>query len=400
MFPRCPNDFNHRHPVPGYILVLILLCACSIATAKDHWTPTLDAPNTADLVRAPAVIADVDVLALSDEFKAVLDTQINSIRQSSRRVLVLHELLFGMTGYDIRYRGAYTRTAMETLTQNGGNCVSLANLYVAAARYVGLDARFQEAQVPENWEESASGYYVVPGHINVLVKIRGHQDFTVEFLSAYEGRAAKTRVLSDNEAMAHYYNNLGMNQLQQNRPAVARQYLEKALELYDHSALLWSNMGVVEKHLKKYNAAEKAYLKSLEYDDEFLSAIKNLYVLYMQTGQVKDAKKYAEIVETYSRRNPYYLEKLASKALSNTDLTNTSSNNAAYKEAIELLKQAIKIKDDEDRFHFALAKAYYFSGDFKRATEAMEKAREVAATPSDKQRYRHKLAALESIAHR
>ncbi len=366
------------------------------ATAEDAGfpmtptiVPTITPPNPSSMVGHVA-IADVDVLALSDEFKFALDRQINTIRQPSRRVLALHQLLFGEDGYDIRYRGQYTRTAMETLTLGGGNCVSLANLYVAAARHVGLDARFQEAHVPEDWEESTSGYYVVPGHINVLVRLRGHRDFTVEFLSAYEGRAAKTRILSDDEAVAQYFNNHGMKHLREGAPQVARQYLKKALDLYDHSPLLWSNMGVIEKYLDRYEAAEKAYLTALEYDDEFLSAIKNLYVLYMHTAETEKAARYAEIVEEYSRRNPYYLEKLAKQAL----------DKGEHEAAIDLLKKAIDIKEDEDRFHFALATAYYFSGDLRRATQAMEDAREVAASPREKARYRHKLEALASIARR
>jgi tetratricopeptide (TPR) repeat protein len=392
MSPLCRSHINHQSPALACFLAAILYCFCAVTAAEDvtvQTAPTIEPPNPSRMV-AHVAIADVDVLALNDEFKGVLDTQVNSIRQPSRRVLALHELLFGEHGYDIRYQGQYTRTAMETLTLGSGNCVSLANLYVAAARHVGLDARFQEAHVPEDWEESASGYYVVPGHINVLVKLRGHRDFTVEFLSAYEGRAAKTRILSDDEAVAQYYNNLGMKHLHEDAPQVARQYLKKALQLYDRSPLLWSNMGVIKKHLGQYKAAEAAYLTSLKYDDEFLSAIKNLYVLYMQTGEAEKAARYAEIVEAYNRRNPYYLEKLANIALNSGD----------YEAAIELLKQAVDIKESEDRFHFTLAKAYYFSGDLKRATEAMEKAREVATSPRDQERYRNKLAALESIVHR
>jgi len=164
------------------ILTAVFFCLGGLpATAEDAGFPTPITPITAPTITPPnpsrmldhVAIADVDVLALSDEFKTTLDRQINTIRQPSRRVMALHELLFGEDGYDIRYRGQYTRTAMETLTLGGGNCVSLANLYVAAARHAGLDARFQEAHVPEDWEESASGYYVVPGHINVLVRLRG-----------------------------------------------------------------------------------------------------------------------------------------------------------------------------------------------------------------------------------
>ncbi len=344
------------------------------------------------LVPAPTelVIPDAEVLTLSPEFRQVLDSQIKVLHRPSSRVLALHELLFGPDGYNVQYHGAYTRTAMETLNWGSGNCVSLANLYVAAARYVGLQAYFQESQVPEDWQESAAGYYVVPGHVNVLVKLRGHRDFTVEFLSAYEGRGAKTRVLSDEEAIAQYYNNLGMKYLQQDKLALSYAFSQKALSLYDASPLLWSNRGVIEKHMGNLALAEQAYLESLRLDAEFLSAAKNLYVLYLQTGEEAKAQRFSEKIEAYNRRNPYYLEKLALTAL----------GDAAYDDAIDLLKKAIKIKKTEDRFHFALAKAYYYSGDIERASGAMAQAQEVADTAQDKQRYQGKLAALAQIAHR
>lgn len=370
------------------ILLVASLTTTPLYASADPLSPSTTSPsnsNSSDV----AVIPRADVLALSDSFKQTLDLQIAPVKHPTKRAQALHGLLFGKQGYQVGYDGRYTRTAMETLAYGSGNCVSLANLYVAAARHVGLDAFFQESHA-EDWEDRSneSGYYVLSGHINVLIKLPGRQRLTVEFLEAYMGRESRDRILSDAEAISQYYNNLGMLELHHNNLQVARQYLETALNIYGESALIWSNMGVVEKRLGNLSEAERAYLTALRHDRGFPSAAKNLYVLYKQLNKHGLAKKYAAIVEEHSRRNPYYLNTLAQEAVAKAD----------YREAIALLKKAVEIKEDEDHFHFALARAYYLSGDLKRAKQAMKKAHDVAKNPLDQQRYSNKLAALHHLS--
>lgn len=372
------------------LVFLVLLSSVALVTRADIVEPSHLANPVTDLLASDIVIDEVDVLALSDEFKAVLDSKIQPIRWPTKRAEALHELLFGLNAYDIRYHGDHTRTAMETLRMGSGNCVSLANLFVAAARYVGLDAHFQEVQVPEDWEdrEADGGYYVIAGHVNVIVELGSRRKMTVEFLQTYEGSNAESRLLSDDEALAQYYNNLGMLRLHNNELAYAKAYLQKAVDTYGESPLVWSNLGVVEKRLADHAAAETAYLNALKHDRHYLSAIKNLYVLYIHDGKREQAEPYAAIVEKYNRRNPYYLSKLAARATKDGD----------YKEAIKLLKRAIKIKDNEDQFHFSMAKAYYLAGDVKRSEKAMKKAEKVAKDPANQEKYRRKLEAL-AAAH-
>lgn len=344
------------------------------------------------IFRVPAAVQDrgilnADVLALSDEFKAVLDARIAPINNPEKRAEALHELLFAPENYFIGYVGKYTFTAAETLNYGGGNCMSLANLLVAAARHVGLRAYFQEAQV-EDWEDHADdGYYVLAGHVNVLIKLGGRTRMTVEFLAPFIGRPAHTRIMSDKEALAQYYNNLAMDQLHAGHLAAAQDYLDKALETDDSNPMIWSNMGVIAKRLGDLNAAEAHYLTALKRDNNYPSAAKNLSVLYMEKGHPEKAEKYARIVEKHNRRNPYYLGKIADRAMEREQ----------YSDAIDLLRDAIKIKDDEDRFHFELAQAYYLSGDMKRAARAMKKAKELAGNPADRQRYSSKLKLLNRL---
>jgi Flp pilus assembly protein TadD len=359
------------------------------ASTEPAMQPILVAPARVAPQQPLLPIRDVDALFLSAPFKAVLDERIAPIDNPYKRAQALHELLFNPEGYYIGYHSRYTRTAMETLNFGSGNCVSLANLYIAAARHVGLTARFQESHA-EQWEDiSGEGNYdVLAGHVNVLVKLGKRKNLTVEFLDAYIGRPAKTRVISDEEARAHHYNNLGMNQLHENNLPRAHQYLTKAIATFDDSPVLWSNLGVVEKRLGDRAAAERAYLTAMDIDKDYPSAAKNLYILYKQDNQPLKAQKYAAIVEEHNRRNPYHLNRLAGQAM----------DNAKYERAISLLKRAVKIKKEEDRFHFALAQAYYQLGDVKRAKQALKKAREFADDPHARQRYNSKLATLNSLS--
>lgn len=65
---------------------------------------------------------------------------------------------------------------------------------------------------------------------------------------------------------------------------------------------------------------------------------------------------------------------------------------------MKLLKKAVDIKNDEDRFHSALARAYHLLGDVRRARQAMGTALKLADNPTDQERYSNKLAALHQLS--
>lgn len=338
-----------------------------------------------DLSKVPDV-ADVDILAINQEIKDFLDQQVRPIPGLRERAFMLHNLLFRPYYLGITYDDSQTYTAQETFDKGAGNCISHASLFVAAARYVGLKAKFQVVEVPRDWVQSED-YYIVPGHINVAVYIPGNK-ITVEFSDVYLAQHTqffKSKAVSDTRALAEYYNNRGMEAMQLKDYLSAIAYMQKSLKTHRNSGFVWSNLGVVYKINGHMAEAQQAYERGLKLDKRNLSIINNAYILYYQTGQLDKAQSLAAKVESYSKKNPYYLAKLASADI----------NLHNYKQAVTKLKRAISKKPEEPAFHFTLSHVYYLLGNQDLAVRQLQIGQKNAINNEDQQRFQHKLNLLQ-----
>ncbi len=352
--------------------------------------PPPDAPVSLlpiDLTALP-VIEDVDLLAIDKSIQGMLDRSLGHIRQKYDLTFALHDLLYSRNFLAIGYDNTATRSAQETFDSRHGNCLALASLYVAAARHVGLKARFQTVDIPLDWVPG-DDLYVLASHINVGVRVPGNE-LTVELTDAYSPertRLLKTRTLSDTEALAEFYNNRGMEQFQQGQLPTALAYLLKAVDTDRRASHIWSNLGVLYKRAGHRDLALQSYEKARKLNSQNSSALTNMYVLYREEGDAKNADKIVARVIRNSRKNPYILSHLAKSSI----------KMGRYDEAVRLLKRAMHLKADEPAFHFELALVYLKTNDLAKSRNEMAAARDTAANEADSDRYRQKLRALERL---
>ncbi len=331
-----------------------------------------------------------DILYISDEIKAELDREIRPIHDRARRAVALHWLMFDTDSWNIDYSADHTYSAMETYENRKGNCISLAALYVAAARYVNLPAKFQSVSVPSAWTPK-DGYYLLTGHVNALVRLRRqtiHIDFLQTFLDL-ELKEVKKRSINDDQAYGEFHNNIAMELVEKKDFELAKQHMEIAISYDPDSDFIWSNYGVLHKFEGDFERAEKKYKKALDKNKRNFSALTNLYILYNETGRHAEAQVLAEKVERYSRNNPYHLAKLAQSSL----------REKRYPEALSLIKKAIKKDKKVADFHHVKAKILYESGKYELSLEALERARKVSeekGNNDDIEIYRKKIESLIS----
>ena len=359
-------------------IVLFFLYSNCVLAKETNFSGTLS---------DPFAIADVDMLAINETVKQLLDENVKHIRHKELRTKFLHKYLFTEEGLNIQYSEDVTLTAQETFDQGKGNCLSLASLYIASARYVGLNAKFQNVAVPRSWKEG-NGFYVIPGHVNVSVHIEPGARAIVEFVSTYIPKEIPGDKISDNYALAQYYSNLGAEHLSRREIGPAIAYLVKSVNTSKKVAHAWSNLGVAYRLNKQYLLAEQAYLNALAIDKRDMSTVNNLYKLYKQTEQHHKAEKYAERVARYARKNPYYLARLAVSDMEVGDLNS----------ALKKMKKAIKLNPDEHKFYATLAAVYFKQERFKDAEKTMKKARDIALGESEKNTYQEKLNAILSMS--
>ena len=333
---------------------------------------------------APPDVTRADILAVTPEMQAFLDQYIEPGQYETYRLKRLLYALLGEGEFELVYDDV-TRTAPETFRDRHGNCLSFTNLFVAMARQAGLNAHYQEVDVPADWSLSGQSFLLMQ-HVNVFLDLGHDQTRIVDFNILDFNTTYERRVISDARARAHYYNNIGAEHMLGGESEAALANFRASLRQDAGFAPAWINLGILHRREGYPAWAERAYLQALDVDAFNLVAMSNLASLYEEQGLVERAAEYRDRVAAHRNRNPYYRFYLASEDFTNGD----------YGAAIGNLRYAIRKRDDEPRFYSLLSLSYLMQGDRQAARRWMEKAEEVAARTADQQRYHHKLEWLMS----
>ena len=274
------------------VVLLPLLAGCAHGSSRDASPLTslqrLEHAPSQD----PAALRDVDVLSLGPDARRFIDDQVGGIRDTYEKLRALRRAVFDKEGLDFHYDNELTLTADETFSRRAGNCLALANFFVAAARHLGLDAEYQEVHRRGRGADQAGngdGLNVIERHINVSGAItwRARQArYVLDYIAVPGEDFDKAHIISDRRALAQYYNNLGIRRLAGGEIEVALQYLKKAVLTDPGVDFIWSNLGVAYARRGDAAAAALAYRRALNLNREQSSALRNLATLRarMQTA--------------------------------------------------------------------------------------------------------------------
>jgi len=327
-----------------------------------------------------------EALALPFKLREQLDKKIAPIRNNYERAQKLHNLLFSESQLAIRYDFNDTHSVEQTFITKRGNCLSLAALVVASARYVKLKAKFQTVDVTQQWERE-KGFYIVPGHVNAAIEI-SHRTLVFEFIAAYQETSkdrSNSEVITDNQFYAEYFNNLAVNALRHKKIDEAITLLHTSLEFDANLDTSWSNLGVMYKHKGNLIQAEKNYRHALKLNAKNLSSLTNLYILLNENNRRDEVKKISKKIIRYSKKNPYYLAKTAESDLQTNHISQAQKH----------IKKAIKLQPKEADFYHILARSYYLEGKKEKAIDAMEMAKELSTANKDNSRFNKKIHIME-----
>jgi tetratricopeptide (TPR) repeat protein len=217
-------------------------------------------------------------------------------------------------------------------------------------------------EIPPTWS-NVDDHLLVSKHVNAVVYSEGHT-FTVDVSRRKTREIERTRRLSDAEANAQYYNNLGADALIAQDIGLAYAYFSKALETDSSLSYIWSNIGVILRRNGQTEDAILAYQTALEMEPDQSVALNNLHVIYTEDGNPAAAEELEARVERNRRKNPYYMQYLAELAI----------EEMRYGDAIGLAKKAIRMDAGEYRFYYTLAQAQYLDGKINLAQASLEKA--------------------------
>jgi len=285
-------------------------------------------------------------LELNDEMRVFLDHYVPKKASTAAKLdALLYSLMHkGILGMD--YDPAATRNAVDAFDHQSANCLGFSILFVAMAREVGLRVVFNEVSVPPVWDFQGSQSFILFKHMNSVVTLRGGVKKVVDINMEQYQDHYRQRTLTDSQAMAHYYNNKGVEFLLENNLAMAFNHFRKALEVAPESNFVWSSMGTLYRRAGLYREAELAYLQGLSLDVHNTVILNNLGYLYGAMGDVDLANRYKHKVLTARKNNPYYRYALAKKAFSRDDFTS----------ALEDIQLALTKEKKEHSFWYLAAR--------------------------------------------
>jgi Flp pilus assembly protein TadD len=369
-------------------MALSLGCSSGVAVrASSKITPEalLAGGSFRSTGELPDLVPEEDVLALNPEMRQFLQSHIDRDAGSTPKLQQLVDAIIDQESFGLQYDDT-TRTAAQTFEQRRGNCLSFSSLFVAMAREVGLRVAFQEVDVPPDWTYEHDAY-VLNRHVNVVVDLGLSSERVVDFNIGDFRASYDMRRISDSRAMAHFFNNKGVESLQRDNTATALACFRRAIVDCDRRfSPAWTSLGTLYLRASLPEHAEAAYLQALEADSSDLVAMSNLVALYTSLGDPERARHFRNKVVSHRRQNPYYRYHLAREACIRQD----------FESAIAHLKFAVRKRPQEPRFPYLLGLVYLQQGNERAGRRWLARAEEQAASGVVRGEYSNKIQRLLS----
>ena len=332
----------------------------------------------------PAAASAASVTALPQELRQRFHHDVLSSPATDRQRLeqVLHFML-DADALAIAYDQGATYSVEQTYAMRRANCLSFTLLFLALAREAGLDARPQEIEDTLSWHQEENTIFR-NNHINAGVRIDGHS-FTVDISGDTLIAGDRPTAASEQRLLAHYFNNLAMDELAENNATAGLQLMGRALAVDATYAPLWSNAGVL--HLRQGNvaAAEHAYRQALALDPEEDGALFNMISLSRRLGDARSEAEFRRRLNRVQQKDPlhHFMQAM------------DYERNGNHAQAIRHYRRAIHLHTGEHRFYSALARVYLKAGNARGAGRALRRA-QALTDGATRAAYRAQLQELKS----
>ena len=197
-----PRAFSRN--IAGCLLSALLLAQSALTPSAFAQVPVQDLPELSNL----PTIEPVEPLRLNTKVTRFLVNHVKPNLDREARMQSLIDAIFDPKALGIRYGNERTKTAIETFETRNGNCLSFTVLFVAMARHVGLRAYFQDVAEVTSWDRRGE---LVVTHQHMFAEVELDNGIVqVDFLPGTHKRYRKIHRIKDQRALAHFYNNLGV----------------------------------------------------------------------------------------------------------------------------------------------------------------------------------------------
>ena len=385
------------------LTILVVLMLSSLSACQSTQSTSLPVPEellmTSQFGTSTTEIETPEqIFALPDTTKRDLNRIVTNTQSIEGRTKAALRLIFSYAQDGLLYDNTATKTASETIASGKANCLSLSILAYSMAKELGMNATFQDIQIPEYWT-SAFRQTWLNGHINLRLKhqktpqkssgiILLGKDLVVDFDPYSLKHQFEEKSVAPATVVAMFYNNKAAVAFANEQYANAYEYYKAAAQADPAFSVTWSNLGVLFRVNGMHELAETSYKYSLALEPDVTNTLANLAVLYRQTGNMVDAEALEKRVLAKRNDNPYYFLMLGNEAYRNADYTG----------AKKYYENAISLDTKNHEAYFGLARSYYALDDTVSAVRYMKKAKRNAPSDDEQQLYEHKLSVLNQVA--
>ncbi len=383
-----------------YCVYFIVFCFIfTVISGCSSTSPTKKTPNVSSLFNdsefTAVTIPDTDaIFALPEKLKIEIRRDYaRSGGITGTKVPVnkwLAEYIDAQNG-GFEYRDHFTRMASITAEERAGNCMSLVVLSTAIADVLGVPVKFQDIDVEPIWDRRG-GFYLVNGHVNMKLlhvdqtntySMRG-SEILVDFLPERSIRAYRVKQINKQTLAGMYFNNVAAEALVKNDYDLAYALAKRAIELDPYYVNSINTLAVIYRHKGMDKLAEKAYRHVLQLEPKNITTLYNLAIILGEQERLEEWQQVHKVLEIARINNPFYYFDMAQQAYFEKQ----------YQEALVWYKRAVDRADYRHEFYFGLSRAYWATGDQRRAKKNMEKAIDLSLDETSQHRYKGKLQAM------
>lgn len=310
---------------------------------------------------------------LEEDVVAAVEGRLSPAGSERRRTDEVLDFIFGYL--DLQYSLTPTRDASGTFRSREGNCLSFVNLFVGIARHQRLNPFYVEVKDYQRWNYK-DGVVVSRGHIVAGINVDGELA-TYDFLPYRPKSYRDFQPIDDLTAMAHYYNNLGAEDLMEGNIDRAEERLTIANRLAPAFEKALNNLGIIHLRRGDPGKAVELYERELAKHADNVAFMTNLVRAYQELGREADAQQLLVKLEGINEGNPFFYVYRGEWALGQGDAA----------KALEYMRQALRIDSEVPEVHVGLVKVYIALGELEKARYHVERALRLDATHAEARQF-------------
>jgi Flp pilus assembly protein TadD len=340
--------------------------------------------------RGPSLEQQLEALGLShievpfDVTPEMVEWAMSVVPIRATKEIQINNLLVGLQQskeINLQYDSRANATAKEAFATGEANCLSFTFLIVGLAKELGLELDLMKIEDVLDLSEDGD-LVVIENHVTAAWGPPLHR-MVLEFTPNARFHYKDLRPLTELQAIALYYSNLGADAIREDRLEDAAEALVIASKLDPTSSTTWTNLGVARRRLGQLDEAELAYKAALEVNPLATSAHHNLAALLAMTGREDQAIEILEKLEVLKHSEPYPLLALGDIHRSRGELD----------QAEHYYRQAGRSRPGEAAHLAALGEIALDRGDQNKAERYLRRARRREEGHSRVQRLSARLAA-------